>query len=298
MSDFDFATIVHSGSTLDVGEFRCNGREASRARSGCASGHLVVFPRTPVCITQEGRRPVVTDANVVMFYNQGCTYAREMLVDEGDCCEFFVVRGDLLEDAISEYDPSVGDRPAAPFSFTHGPAPAQAYLLQRQIYHHVMRDTAVDLLAIEDVFLLVLDHVISESYRVRGGRRRRRSTTTAHRESAEAAKEILAREFKLPLTLDDLATAVHLSPFHLCRVFKAHTGIPIHRYLLRLRLRHALGTIADPAADLTRMALELGYSSHSHFSRGFQAEFGLSPKAARRRLSRGALREMSKNLQD
>ena len=108
MADFDFARIVHSGSTLDVGEFRCNGREASRARNGSASGHLVVFPRTPVCITQEGSRPVVTDSNVVMFYNQGCTYAREMLVGEGDCCEFFVVRGDLLVDAISEYDPTRG----------------------------------------------------------------------------------------------------------------------------------------------------------------------------------------------
>ena len=139
MSDFDFATIVHCGSTLSIGEFRCGGRLASLGEIGCASGHLVVFPRTPVCITQEGRRPVVADPNVVMFYNQGCRYQRQMLVDQGDCCEFFVVGVDVLEDAIAEYEPSVRDRPDAPFSFTHGPSPAQPYLLQRHIYHHVTR---------------------------------------------------------------------------------------------------------------------------------------------------------------
>jgi AraC-like DNA-binding protein len=49
----------------------------------------------------------------------------------------------------------------------------------------------------------------------------------------------------------------------------------------------------EGADDLTALALELGFSSHSHFTDAFRAEFGRAPS----RIRRSTLRELSKNLE-
>jgi AraC-like DNA-binding protein len=61
-------------------------------------------------------------------------------------------------------------------------------------------------------------------------------------------------------------------------LFRDETGVTIHRYLNRLRLREALGPIADGSVDLGDLAFTLGFSSHSHFTAAFRKEFGLSPR--------------------
>ena len=79
----------------------------------------------------------------------------------------------------------------------------------------------------------------------------------------------------------------------MARVFRQRTGVPLHRYLTRLRLRAALERLAGGVIDLTALALDLGFSSHSHFSDSFRREFARTPSDVRR----DALREMSKNLE-
>ena len=126
---------------------------------------------------------------------------------------------------------------------------------------------------------------------------RRNGTDTDHVDRAEAAKVYLASRLGERITLDDVARAVYASPFHLARVFHQRTGVPIHRYLTRLRLRASLERLDDGANDLTELALELGFSSHSHFTDTFRREFGSPPSDLRRNNRRRTLREMSKNLE-
>ncbi len=87
------------------------------------------------------------------------------------------------------------------------------------------------------------------------------------------------------VTLDDVARAVHVSPFHLARIFQQQTGVPVHRYLTQLRLRASLERLDS---DLTVVALELGFSSHSHFTDAFRREFGRSPSEMRKILEAGS----------
>jgi AraC-like DNA-binding protein len=54
--------------------------------------------------------------------------------------------------------------------------------------------------------------------------------------------------------------------------------------------------LSSCANNLTALALELGFSSHSHFADAFRREFDRTPSDVRRNLGRRALREMSKNL--
>ena len=112
---------------------------------------------------------------------------------------------------------------------------------------------------------------------------RKEATDADHAGRAEAAKTYLASRMSERVSLDEVARAVHASPFHLARIFQQQTGVPVHRYLTQLRLRASLERLADGASDLTALALELGFSSHSHFTDAFRREFGKSPSEMRRK---------------
>jgi AraC-like DNA-binding protein len=63
---------------------------------------------------------------------------------------------------------------------------------------------------------------------------------------------------------------------YLTQVFQQTEGIPLYRYHLRLRLARALDLIAR-VDDLSALAAELGFSSHSHFAAAFRQAYGRSP---------------------
>ena len=67
---------------------------------------------------------------------------------------------------------------------------------------------------------------------------------------------------------------------YLTQVFQQVEGMPLYRYQLRLRLARALDLLAD-YDDLTSLGLELGFSSHSHFSTAFRAGLRRSPSEFR-----------------
>lgn len=102
-------------------------------------------------------------------------------------------------------------------------------------------------------------------------------TIARHRDLAESVKTFLGREYRRPLHLGAIAAAVGSTPAHLCRVFRKATGETIHRYLTRLRLRAALEPLLMGVEDLSGLALDLGFSSHSHFTFAFRREFGCTP---------------------
>jgi AraC-like DNA-binding protein len=95
------------------------------------------------------------------------------------------------------------------------------------------------------------------------------------------ARRLLAAHLHDPPPLEVLAEQVRASPWHLCRTFRAVTGLTPRQYAERLRLAAAWGRIEDGAVSLADVALELGFSSHSHLSARFRAVLGRSPRGAR-----------------
>jgi AraC-like DNA-binding protein len=71
------------------------------------------------------------------------------------------------------------------------------------------------------------------------------------------------------------------------------TGETIGRYLLRLRLAIAIQRLADGEDDLMKLACDLGFAHHSHFSARFRAVFGLSPSELRRRLTGRGMQDLA-----
>jgi AraC-like DNA-binding protein len=103
------------------------------------------------------------------------------------------------------------------------------------------------------------------------------------------ADPLRVEEGALQVLERSLADAVELSPFHLCRVFRAHVGMTIGEFVHRERLRRSLGELERASIDLTEVALKYGYASHSHFTSRFGREFNATPSTIRRALSRGGL---------
>jgi AraC-like DNA-binding protein len=104
-------------------------------------------------------------------------------------------------------------------------------------------------------------------------------TKRRHAELVEETKALLFRRFAERLCLDEVAGALNVSPYHLARLFRRHTGLSIHGYRTRVRLAHALDRLEEARGALTELALELGFSSHSHFTDVFRRAFGAPPGA-------------------
>ena len=95
-----------------------------------------------------------------------------------------------------------------------------------------------------------------------------------------AMSEIAAR-FDENVSLKALAGLAHCSPYYLSRHFRAVTGFTMAQYRTRLRLLHALERLFDGEEALTGLALDLGFSHHSHFTAAFGQWFGQTPSTVR-----------------
>lgn len=144
---------------------------------------------------------------------------------------------------------------------------------------------------VDDLALDLLRHALNALGPGRRPPPARSSTREQHRRWVEAARSHLLRNLGAEVRLADLARAVHTSPYHLSRVFRAATGMPPHRYLRHLRLAAAVAGLGDDR-PLGELALELGYSSASHFSSAFRRELGVAPSDLRRRIRRAARRRL------
>lgn len=90
------------------------------------------------------------------------------------------------------------------------------------------------------------------------------------------AKELLAARLGEPPSLETLAAAVNLSPFHFARVFRRATGLPPHAWLQQRRLEQARALLRDGCAPLS-VALQLGFADQSHLTRQFKQVYGVAP---------------------
>jgi AraC family transcriptional regulator len=90
-----------------------------------------------------------------------------------------------------------------------------------------------------------------------------------------------------------LAKVANLSPFHLCHVFRHTVGTSVYDYVVQERLAYSLDAVLD-GGDITTIALDAGFASHSHFTARFRKFFGCTPTALRRAASAAHVNELHK----
>jgi AraC family transcriptional regulator len=113
---------------------------------------------------------------------------------------------------------------------------------------------------------------------------RERGSTQGKRLLVDRVKLLLAGDLGRRWTLTDIATEIGGSAAYLTQAFQQVERLPLYRYQLNLRLARALDLVAN-YEDLSTLALDLGFSSHSHFSAAFKQAYGRSPSAFRHALS-------------
>ncbi len=246
-----------------------------------------------------GKQTVTADVNQATFFSKDSVYRVSHPGDCGDRGTSIVVAETILTDIIRELDPAVDERPEQPFPFAAAPCEPAIFWRHRE---YVLRLERIDQEPLEPLWadvtgLQLAADVLEGAFVHTGTRPKKRAATNAdHATRAEAAKTYLAARLGENVTLDEVAAAVFASPFNFARIFQQQTGMPVHRYLTQLRLRASLERIAEPGADLTSIALDLGFSSHSHFTDVFRREFDKTPSEFRKTLTKKSVHEMSKNL--
>lgn len=97
-----------------------------------------------------------------------------------------------------------------------------------------------------------------------------------------AVRELLDARLAEPLPLAELARAAGLSVSHFSRGFKARTGLPPHRYLMRLRVERACRLLRTTTVPISEVAARCGFSHQEHLTRVVRAQLGTTPGALRR----------------
>jgi AraC family transcriptional regulator len=298
---------LHRSPAVSVYDVRCRPSDFARGPEEWSRSNQIVFPRRGVFERDVRGDSVIADPNHVLFFNGDEAYHVAHPGRCGDDCTAFAFDGALVREAVAFHDPAREEAAAAgqPFRFAHALADEQVFLLHARLRQAALaRDAARGggHLRIEEAAVRLLDAVILGAYRSRGlapppRKRLRQARLQDHRDLARRTSLHLGTRFGEDLSLQAIARAVHSSPYHLARLFREQTGISIHQYRHRLRLREALRRLADGDPDLTALALDLGFSSHSHLTGAFRRAFGLPPAAYRASLSARRIRQLSRNLE-
>lgn len=97
------------------------------------------------------------------------------------------------------------------------------------------------------------------------------------------AIRFIQENYARDIRLDDIAAAVHLSAFHLSRLFKQATGVSLHQYLVQVRVNAARSLLSAGSGQrsLAELASAVGFADQSHLTRQFKRHFGVTPSQFR-----------------
>ena len=80
------------------------------------------------------------------------------------------------------------------------------------------------------------------------------------------------------LSLDDLASLVHLSQYHFARAFKQSLGVSPHQYVIQQRVERAKMLIKQGNMSISAVSIVCGFTHQSHLNRHFKRLTGMTPK--------------------
>ncbi|HLY04623.1 MAG TPA: AraC family transcriptional regulator [Rhizomicrobium sp.] len=95
------------------------------------------------------------------------------------------------------------------------------------------------------------------------------------------AREFLHDNACRATTLGEVARAAGRHETHVAREFRRYFGTSVVGFMRRLRIRRAAQLLAEGGREISAVAFDCGFSSHSHLSREFKLFYGVTPSAYR-----------------
>ncbi len=266
MADFSARPLLLTG-TVTVWDVVCPGICKHKSAEECVTATHLVFPYRGVYIHHVGSVASVAEANQVVFINEDEPYQVSHPVEGGDSSVSIAASATtLMELAPVDY---LRARDRAAFNRSRLRIDARTQALTALLRHNLNRG-AMETLEAESLTLALLRRALGKhtSHAAVGH--------VGRQKLVDRAKLVLSSDLGRRWTLAEIAADVGVSPVYLTQVFQQVEGLPLYRYQLRLRLARALDLLGD-YLDLTDLALDLGFSSHSHFSAAFKQTYGQTP---------------------
>ena len=270
---------LFQGDTVRIGLFDCHCDDESFPVTESTADNMFVLETRSLWLRRETVDFQYLGPGSVLFHPAGCTLERSAARGGRDTAYWFAISPDVFQEALSQsgyggYVPeyAIESTPSMHLEF--------GSLFKR------IQDRPGDSLEIESRVLSLLDSVCEA---MRDVDNPGRDTVTGvpskarARRQVDRAKAYINENLFGDSDLTDIARAAGVSTYHLCRVFKSICGLTVHEYKTHQRLVHVYASLADGAkASLTQLALETGFSSHSHLTRTFSRRYGASPSSLRR----------------
>ncbi len=106
-------------------------------------------------------------------------------------------------------------------------------------------------------------------------------TSTGLDEDIDSIMRLVAEEYANPITLEDAAARINLSPTYLSKKFRHVTGKTFSEYVNYIRLRQATQMLLTTDDSVTQIATSCGFNSSNYFKDCFKKRFGVSPRTYR-----------------
>jgi AraC family transcriptional regulator len=269
--EFDVQYLLKS-PTVTIRDTLCRGSCSQQSAKECTATTQLVFPYRGVYVRHVGHNQVVAEANQVLFFNAAEGYRISHPVPGGDGSLTLVIS----EAQLHEITPPSSLQDGATLAFRQHrlriDARAQALVA---LLRHSLRQKIAEPLEAESLALTLVQRALGPRTTHTAG------ASVGRQRLVDRVKLVLASDLTRRWTLAEIAAEVRGSPVYLTQVFQQVEGLPLYRYHLRLRLARALDFLGQ-YDDLTALSLDLGFSSHSHFSAAFRQAYGRSPSEFRR----------------
>lgn len=276
VTDLSVALLLDT-PTVSVRDVVCSGRCRHQSPEECPESTALVFPYRGVFMRHLGRDVAVAEASQLLFFNAGEGYRISHPVEGGDAC----LSLGTSEDQLLELAPKKHAREADGLAFhrQRRRIDPRTQAMVALLRHRLAAGLAEPLEA-ETLALTLVGRALGEQPSDAAG------ASPGRRKLVDRARLVLAGDPARRWMLADVAAEVGVSPVYLTQVFRQVEGVPLYRYQLGLRLARALDLITR-YSDLTTLALDLGFTSQSHFGAAFKQAYGCTPAQFQRSARRG-----------
>ena len=127
---------------------------------------------------------------------------------------------------------------------------------------------------LKDEFEEILEKMLERHFATQKERQEKEKTGDVIFEVENYIKENIESDLSLEL----LASVVHLNPSYLSRYFKESTGENLSNYVTRCKMEKAAWLLDNTEQKINEIMLQLGYQKSQHFAKIFREQYGVSPK--------------------
>lgn len=270
MSEFNVQFLLKS-PTVTIRDTYCKGNCRQQSADEYTTTTQLVFPYRGTYVRHVGEDQAVAEANQVLFFNANEEYRISHPVPGGDAS----LTLDIDQAQLHEMAPTTLLRDSRTLASRRQRLRIDARTqVLVALLRHSLREGIAEPLEAESLALTLIQRALGPS-----------ATHTTHatvgrQRLVDRAKLVLASDLARRWTLAAIGAEVRVSPVYLTQIFQQVEGLPLYHYQLRLRLARALHLLAQ-YDDLTALSLDLGFSSHSHFTAAFRRLYGRSPSEFR-----------------